>query len=615
MKDHYKGTYVGKWKVSLLQRPVVLGMALIGTASIIPDDAFAKSAGCTNWSYTGSTTAVSSVNSAHEVNETPKIKLTNNNGYGLPYVFTYTDIANGNQTVTRNGTVNANDTVTATITIPRDTTSGRLSLVVNNGNAPILSIELSCDEAVEPVPGTTEKSQSTTSSTVVSSVSRSQTTVISQNIGARLSAVGTSAGTATGGSTSGGGSVGNSGDNDSNADFFYDPAYHRSTSSSLTEDNNGLRRIAMMGSFDSSTGQGMHLLGLGPTDQGNSGGASGIDGRSAFTTTTPFTVWGHGSFTSVDNDYVNGTTDNRYNGDVWGYNIGLDYRFTDALIAGVSLGYNDTDLTTSFNNGSYKETGWVVSPYVIYRPMENLTITGEAGYGMGDIDVTRDNGAVSGNTESDMWYAAFTASYKVRPMDTLPASLTSSLALIAARKTVDGYTESDGTNNATIRSNTRQIKPSIEAAYDFNPTQHLTVTPFLETGLIYDFTDEINNDKTAFNIGGGVRLSNTLTGLNAALEGSYLAGRSDYTQYTIGGTVTYGFALRGQDGRAMGIVTPFFTSNLNEYGNQRMRTGLRFNTGRLTSELALSHMMSLANDDDNHNSDTSAIEITMSLPL
>ena len=609
---------MGKWKISLLKRPVVLGMALIGAASITSTEAFAKSAGCTAWNFNGSTNGVSGSTSAFEVNEMPKVTMTNNNGVGIPYVFTYTDSANGNQVITRNGTVNANDTVTTTITIPRDTTGGRLSLLINNGVVPSLSLGISCDEAVAPTPGTPEKTQSTTSSSVVSSVSRSQTAVISQNIGARLSAIGTPSGAATGGSTPSGGigreSIGNSSDNDTNANFVFDPDYHRSNNS-LTDGDNGLRRLAMMGSFDSSTGQGMHLLGLGPTDQGNSGGASGIDGRSAFTTTTPFTVWGHGSFTSVDNDYVNGTTDNRYNGDVWGYNIGLDYRFTDALIAGVSLGYNDTDLTTSFNNGSYKETGWVVSPYVIYRPIKNLTIAGEVGYGMGDIDVTRDNDAVSGNTESDMWYAAFTASYKVRPMDTLPASITSSLALIAARKTVDGYTESDGTNNATIRSNTRQIKPSIEAAYDFTPTQHLIVTPFLETGLIYDFTDEINNDKTAFNIGGGVRLSNTLTGLNAALEGSYLAGRSDYTQYTIGGTVTYGFALRGQDGRAMGIVTPFFTSNLNEYGNQRMRTGLRFNTGRLTSELALSHMMSLANDDDNHNSDTSAIEITMSLPL
>lgn len=117
---------------------------------------------------------------------------------------------------------------------------------------------------------------------------------------------------------------------------------------------------------------------------------------------SPFTVWGHGSFTSVDNDYIRGTNDNRYDGDVWGYNVGLDYRFDDTLIAGLSLGYTDTDLTTAFNNGSYRETGWTASPYVIFRAIENLTITGEAGYGMGDIDVTRDNNAVSGRTDSDM---------------------------------------------------------------------------------------------------------------------------------------------------------------------------------------------------------------------
>lgn len=185
--------------------------------------------------------------------------------------------------------------------------------------------------------------------------------------------------------------------------------------------------------------------------------------------------------------------------------------------------------------------------------------------------------------------------------------------MLAASKTVDGYSESDGTAVDTTTSNTRQLKPSIEAAYDFAPIRSLTVTPFVETGLTYDFTDEINNDKTAFNIGGGVRLSDAVTGLNAALEGTYLAGRADYTEYTIGGTVTYGFALTDPDGQQMGIITPFFTSNLNEYGNQRIRTGFGFEAGRLTSELALSHRMTLADNDDNR--DTSAVEVTMSLPF
>ncbi len=65
----------------------------------------------------------------------------------------------------------------------------------------------------------------------------------------------------------------------------------------------------------------------------------------------------------------------------------------------------------------------------------------------------------------------------------------------------------------------------------------------------------------------------------------------------------------------MGIVTPFFTSNLNEYGNQRIRTGFGFDTGRLTSELALSHRMSLADKDVANNSDSSTVELSMAMPF
>lgn len=585
-------------------------LALTGLSLPFANGALAISLGCSDWNLTSTNDGIAGTGS-YNAWEVAKVTFTHQSGNSPNnYTFTYTDNNNAaNSRAATPGSTIIGDTVTLTLQIPADTTDGQLFIKALGAT---YNMTATCVAGSAPVAAST--SSASTSSAVVNAVSRSQTTVIQQNISARISSVISTA-------------------NNTNTDnvpaqtaSIVETGPHRTSptdttphddrnTNSITDRDDALRRMAMLGGFDSSTGQGMNLLGLGPTDQGDTGGASGIDGRAAFATTSPFTVWGHGSFTSVDNDHVSGTNDSRYDGDVWGYNVGLDYRFADALIAGLSLGYNDTDLTTSFNNGSYQETGWVASPYVIYRPIENLTIAGEAGYGMGDIDVTRDNGAVSGNTDSDMWYAALTTSYRVRPIDTLPVSLTPSLAFIAARKTVDAYTESNGTANATTRSNTRQISPAIEAAYDFKPTQSLIISPFIETGLIHDFTDEINNDKTAFNIGGGVRLSDSLTGLNAALEGNYLAGRADYTEYTIGGTVTYGFDLMGDDGRSLGIVKPFFASNLNEYGNQRIRTGLGFDTGPLTSELALSHMLSVANDDEDDDTDTSAIEIRMSMPF
>ncbi|WP_412776558.1 autotransporter outer membrane beta-barrel domain-containing protein [Thalassospira lucentensis] len=580
-------------------------LALTGLSLPFANSAFALSNGCNTLNSFSGTSNGAQFSSAFSANEIAKITFTHAAPAStINYTFTYTDNNNAanSQTITTGSSENG-DTITLSFEIPADTTNGVLRF---EGVGATYNMTGAC--ALKATPSST--SSTSTSSAVVNAVSRSQTTVIQQNIGARIaSANGNSTNTGLGNS-----GLGAPGTTETENTNLVDMSPKNRTNS-ITNRDDALRRMAMMGSFDSSTGLGMDMLGLGPTDQGDVGGASGIDGRAAFATTTPFTVWGHGSFTSVDNDYVSGTTDSRYDGDVWGYNVGLDYKFADALIAGLSLGYNDTDLTTAFNNGSYQETGWVASPYVIYRPIANLTITGEAGYGMGDVDVTRDNNAVSGNTESDMWYAALTTSYRVRPIETLSAaSLTPSLAFMAARKTVDGYTESDGTTNATTRSNTRQIKPAIEAAYDFAPTPSLTVTPFLETGLTYDFTDEINDDKTAFNLGGGVRLSDAITGLNAALEGSYLAGRADYTEYTIGGTITYGFAISDDQGRELGIITPFFTSNLNEYGNQRMRSGFGFDTGQFTSQLALSHMMSIAND-NNDDTDSSAVEISMSMPF
>eukprot|EP00003_Mantamonas_plastica_P025827 TRINITY_DN5143_c0_g1_i1.p1 TRINITY_DN5143_c0_g1~~TRINITY_DN5143_c0_g1_i1.p1 ORF type:complete len:579 (-),score=23.81 TRINITY_DN5143_c0_g1_i1:417-2153(-) len=550
-------------------KPVALGICLTALSLPFANNAHALSNGCSAWDDTNAGIGSFSTSGAFEKGEVVKIAMSSPSN-PLTYNFIYTDIANGNATITKSDTFNGG-TLTVDITIPINSSNASLSF---NTGAETVDLTVSCTAAP---PAESGGSGATTTSQVVSAVSRSQTTVIQQNIGARVSAVTGSvggsvggaggAGSGTGGSNTGGatgnagaGSAG-SGTGSGNGDTLEGTSFAGldTPNHSNTDDNQyALRRLAMISDFDSSQGS-IGILGLGPTDQGTVGGAGGVDGRSALDTSSPFTVWGHGSFTSVDNDYVSGTADNRYDGDVWGYNVGLDYSFAPALTAGVSLGYNDTDLTTTFNSGTYQEKGWVISPYAIYRPIANLNVVAEVGFGQGEIDVTRDNNSVQGDTDSVLWYAALRGSYRTTPIGELPFfSVTPSLGLIAARKTVDSYTESNGTTVASTRSNTRQINPSVEASYDLYPTRSLVITPFGEAGLVYDFTDEINNDATAFNIGGGLRLSDQATGLNAALEASYLAGRTEYKEYTIGGTVTYGFGLYDSEGRNLGIVKPFF---------------------------------------------------------
>jgi hypothetical protein len=484
----------------------------------------------------------------------------------------------------------------------------------NGASAADFRVTISCAQPT----ASNETSSETTSKAVTSAVSRSQTSVIQQNIGARVATVVGSAGagvssggvgapsgagaggTGTGGST-GGASGGVPGAGNDETASFADNRYGAVSRGGFAYRDSAddmravMRKLAMNAAFDSSVIAADlardHALALGPTDEGSVGGAAGVDGRAALQSYSPITVWGHGSYTSVDNDFNSGGQDNRYDGDVWGYNIGADYRFENGLIAGASVGYNDTNLTTSFNNGSYDESAWVISPYAIYQPIANLSVVAEAGYSQGDIDVTRSNGSINGSTNSAMWYASLKTSYFYQPLADYPVSISPSVSFLAAQKTIDSYVESDNTFVESSRSNTRQVKPSLEAAYDFE-LHSLKLTPFVETGLIYDFTDELNNDKSAFNIGGGLRLSDATTGLNAALEASYLAGRTDYNEYTLAGTLSYGFELRDLTGASVGFMSPFFGSDVDEYGNQSMSTGFGFDTGPMSSRLSLAHDIS-----------------------
>ncbi len=424
---------------------------------------------------------------------------------------------------------------------------------------------------------------------VTAAVSRSQTSVIQQNVGSRVSTVvsaskigngGAPAETATGGANTSNFTMGQTLARGFANDAQTALVGYLQESEQSDQSVNLLQKLAMEASFDTS------LVGMG-VDAGKID-ADGVETRSALSNASPFTVWGNGSYTSLDNDFNQDGNDSRYNGDVWGYNIGLDYRFQDNLIAGLSLGYNDSSLTTDFNNGTYEEDAWVASSYAIYTPLENLHLVMEGGYGIGDIDVTRNNNAVRGTTESDLWYGAVKATYSYVPSTNLPLTLRPSVAFLASQKKVEAYRESDGTLVEAVGSNTRQLKPSLEASYDFN-VRHVMLSPFVEGGLVHDFTDEINRDKTAIELGGGVRLFDQANGLNAALEGSYLAGRADYSEYTLAGTVSYGFDLRNMMGMKLVQLTPYMGSNVNELGNQAFTSGFNVAVGPLESSLSLSH--------------------------
>lgn len=387
-----------------------------------------------------------------------------------------------------------------------------------------------------------------------STVSQSQTKVVSANVSKRLTAIGNPAGTMritpTGSATGGGRNVPTSGaSSDGSLNFarVFQHKWNASHAGRWREEANSprsFRDLAMVASFDTSqfalhaTGTGQDIP-AGTIPQSHLGVVSD----------KPLTLWGHGSHTTVDNNRNRTGDDARLDGDVWAYNLGLDYQFNERFYAGASVGYSDTDLVTSYNTGAYEEAGWTFTPYAVYRPDDALKFSAMAGVAKSSIKQNRDGATVTSSTDAAMWYAAVNGSYSVQPLEDKPLALKARLNVLATHKVIDAYTESDTTVVGEATTNSRQIKPGVEAAYAFD-VDGKTVQPFLKADLVYDFKDTINGDRSAWDVGGGVRIGVPGTGLSGSLEGQSQVGRDDYREYTLSGMLAYGFALDGDDGSA-----------------------------------------------------------------
>ncbi|WP_417837100.1 autotransporter outer membrane beta-barrel domain-containing protein [Thalassospira tepidiphila] len=389
---------------------------------------------------------------------------------------------------------------------------------------------------------------------VQGAVTRAQSVIIGQNFGSRVAnvAAGPSVGTVPANTTSA-------------QQFGFalqslldDPMEKKTRTEGTT-----LGGLAMLASFDSSRVLAAAKAPDSATD--------GPEQRTLLSRESPITIWGHGSFTDIENTRNRTGEDSRYDGNVWGYNLGADYRFSSALVAGMSVGYAQTDIATTFEAGTYDEDTWNLSPYVIYRPSDMLTFSAIAGYAFGDVSKSR-NTSVAGNTDSQSWYLQVDVRQTFQPIADSPFRVTGGLGALTSRNTLAAYTESDGNQVEESAVNTVQLKPNAELAYSFQISE-TSLTPYVKAGYIHDFTDQTNGDAGAFDLGGGLRFASGGTGLSGAIEGSRVVGRDDYREYTLSGLVAYGISFAGRDGNFAGTASPYVGTSLSDSGSPEISAG------------------------------------------
>lgn len=276
------------------------------------------------------------------------------------------------------------------------------------------------------------------------------------------------------------------------------------------------------------------------------------------------------SFTNVRLD------SNKYDGDASSYSVGVDKSFGNALI-GIVVSNLDTDFTTTFNDGTYKQE---IDTYGVYLAYKTSMLTIDLGMGQGDstIDTTRrdlgNDQTITGKTTADVEYsnariaAQFSrgkfsivpsVSYRTMSMDIAaftddrPNDVSTSVVGDGLLFSTDNSTLTVTDDNIAARSvesesmeagmlisaNLGKIVPYLNLSYTSEDTTKAAYKTEAGTdGTAQDLA--ASNYSSSYSVGGGV---NFMIGshINGGVRVGMVNGRDDWEESYMAGNLSIGF--------------------------------------------------------------------------
>lgn len=219
--------------------------------------------------------------------------------------------------------------------------------------------------------------------------------------------------------------------------------------------------------------------------------------------------------------------------------VGADTRLYRNFILGVSLGTSNTKTSSNFNGGGSDTDTFTIAPYAAYIINNNYSISANVGYSDSNTDMDRFTGVtVTGAQDSDRVFAAvnFNASYWFNKWN-----LGWKAGYLYSRGDLDGFTESDGTVNASSKVKLDQLQVGAKVAYWAG-----AVMPYVFLDLEHDTTrtrvtpiagfDKPANDRSGYSYGGGIRLFISKTAVGR-VEVKQIGGREDFDSSTFSANI------------------------------------------------------------------------------
>ncbi len=282
---------------------------------------------------------------------------------------------------------------------------------------------------------------------------------------------------------------------------------------------------AMSGFFSFSPTFGDNYFGIGGMTGLNAGDESQI----------PYGVWGNYSYTSFENDLS--TT--AFEGVSHSFLGGIDFALWETAILGIAVGYDNSDIDTTFNGGNQNTNSFTIAPYFGGLLNDTLSVDFNIGYTNVQYDQfrTATNTIVNSSPRADRWFGAFNLN-AIKFVDNWV--LGARVGTLYATSVIDGYTESNGTAVSEARTKVGSASIAGDVAYGYKEFE-----PFLSLSYQYDFAlqdisaatgPQPTNDKDDILLSAGVRYFEK-SGITGNLEYSKRLLRDNFNEDRISLTI------------------------------------------------------------------------------
>ncbi|MDD9824146.1 MAG: autotransporter outer membrane beta-barrel domain-containing protein, partial [Gammaproteobacteria bacterium] len=291
-------------------------------------------------------------------------------------------------------------------------------------------------------------------------------------------------------------------------------------------------------------------------------------GNSGFSATSErgggntLSLWGRGNYMSLEGEPLEGGTTYDYDGDSYGFYLGLDGRY-DAYLLGLAVGYTAGAVELRAASGpaageegdrsDFESELVAVYPYAAWQPSDRLSMWLLAGYGQGELEIAERIGATRRKASSDTELLLGAAGFSWR----LPAADGLDMLLrlwgTALHGETDGGRFDDGIVYAKTETNAQQLRSEVELGQVFGFDDGGRLRPYLRAGVSYDFGDGAR-DAAAGEFGVGYQLHWPRLGLETELEiQARLTSKDDRDYREYGGTGMLLYDLGG-DRRGLSVA-------------------------------------------------------------